>query len=239
LALVATLGPPARRAGAATIGGTFYAPQYDFAEFFAATDHRNFQVVVAGARRRSDCRGARPAAGDAGASHGQRSLSTTTRRSKGRVPITDCAGFQSRLNSSAVCNGAIRLKQDRPGMLNLYAVYCRNDQVMSETTAWTPAIGPNDPRVEGPFRQLFQVVFSDSPALKPAAHAAQLKIAERLAWKRTLQPNDRPRSTRRPGCGGPSSISSARTGRLISTIADVTRWRRRTRREAAVWTRNC
>jgi hypothetical protein len=24
------------------------APQYDFAEFFAATDHRNFQVVLAG-----------------------------------------------------------------------------------------------------------------------------------------------------------------------------------------------
>src|SRR5882757_9281240 len=35
-------------ASAATIGGTFYAPQYDFAEFFAATDHRNFQVVLAG-----------------------------------------------------------------------------------------------------------------------------------------------------------------------------------------------
>jgi hypothetical protein len=38
---------------------------------------------------------------------------------------------------------------------------------MSETTAWTPATGPADPRVVGLFRELLQVVFSDSPALKP------------------------------------------------------------------------
>ena len=60
-----------------------------------------------------------------------------------------------------------RVKQGRPGIFNLYAVYCRNDQVMSETTAWTPASGPADPRIDGLFRELFQVVFSDSPALKP------------------------------------------------------------------------
>jgi hypothetical protein len=38
---------------------------------------------------------------------------------------------------------------------------------MSETTAWTSATGPTDPRIDGLFRQVFQVVFSDSPALKP------------------------------------------------------------------------
>jgi hypothetical protein len=32
------------------------------------------------------------------------------------------------LNSSAVCSGTIRVKQGRPGIFNLYAVYCRNDQ---------------------------------------------------------------------------------------------------------------
>jgi hypothetical protein len=69
------------------------------------------------------------------------------------------------LNSNAVCNGAIRLKQGRPGLFNVYAVYCRSEQVMSKTTAWTPANGPTDPRIDGLFRQLFQVVFSDSPAL--------------------------------------------------------------------------
>jgi hypothetical protein len=53
------------------------------------------------------------------------------------------------------------------GRLQVYAVYCRNGQVMSETTAFTPASGPTDPRIDGLFRQLFQVVFSDSPALRP------------------------------------------------------------------------
>ena len=33
---------------AAIIGGTYYAVQYDFAEFFAATDGRNFQVILVG-----------------------------------------------------------------------------------------------------------------------------------------------------------------------------------------------
>ena len=33
---------------AGVIGGTYYAPQYDFREFFAATDGRNFQVILAG-----------------------------------------------------------------------------------------------------------------------------------------------------------------------------------------------
>ena len=35
-------------AWAAVIGGTYYAPQYDFREFFAAADGRNFQVVLYG-----------------------------------------------------------------------------------------------------------------------------------------------------------------------------------------------
>jgi hypothetical protein len=38
---------------------------------------------------------------------------------------------------------------------------------MPETTASTPATAAADPRIDGLFRELFQVVFSDSPALKP------------------------------------------------------------------------
>jgi hypothetical protein len=71
------------------------------------------------------------------------------------------------LNSSAVCNGVTRAKPGRPGVLNLFAVYCRSDQVLSETTAWTPANGPTDRRIGALFRELFQVIFSDSPALRP------------------------------------------------------------------------
>src|SRR5258708_22690693 len=32
----------------AVIGGYYYAPQYDYREFFAATDGKQFQVVLAG-----------------------------------------------------------------------------------------------------------------------------------------------------------------------------------------------
>jgi hypothetical protein len=167
---LATLSYLTAPASAATIGGTYYAPQYDFAEFFAATDHRNFQVVLAGM----------PLPGD-DPSAVARDLLPVMQAAKPRPALTftyDAPVERPRpyyrlvlvfdaandLNSSAVCNGAIRLKQGRPGIFNVYAVYCRNDQVMSETTAWTPAIGPTDPRIDGLFRQLFQVVFSDSPA---------------------------------------------------------------------------
>lgn len=160
-------------ASAATIGGTFYAPQYDFSEFFAATDHRNFQVVLAG----------NPLPGsDAGTA--ARDLLPLMQAAKPRPALTftyDAPVERPRpdyrlvlifdaandLNSNAVCNGAIRLKPGRPGIFNVYAVYCRNDQVMSETTAWTAAGGTTDPRIAGLFRELFQVVFSDSPALRP------------------------------------------------------------------------
>ncbi|MDP3242012.1 MAG: hypothetical protein Q8M69_16435, partial [Reyranella sp.] len=46
-ALLAVAALPAA-AYAATIGGTYYAVQYDYREFFAATDGKNFQVVLAG-----------------------------------------------------------------------------------------------------------------------------------------------------------------------------------------------
>src|SRR5258708_9120726 len=36
-------------AASGTIGGAYYDPAYDYGEFFAATDGRNFQVIMAGA----------------------------------------------------------------------------------------------------------------------------------------------------------------------------------------------
>ena len=46
-ALLALVALPTA-ASAAIIGGSYYAPQYDYSEFFAATDGRNFQVILAG-----------------------------------------------------------------------------------------------------------------------------------------------------------------------------------------------
>jgi hypothetical protein len=55
----------------------------------------------------------------------------------------------------------MRFRQGRPGTFYVYAIYCRNDQALSYTTAWTSASGPTDPSIERLFRELFMVVFSD------------------------------------------------------------------------------
>jgi hypothetical protein len=173
VALLGLLSIPAA-ALAAVIGGTYYAPQYDYREFFAATDGRNFQVILAG--------NAFPGV-DPGLV--ARDLLPWMQAAKPRPALTFTYEdppekprpyyrlvliFDPALDygSNQVCAGAPpRLRQGRPGVFYVFAVYCRNDQVMSETTAWTPATAPNDPRIGALFRELFMVVFSDSPALRP------------------------------------------------------------------------
>jgi hypothetical protein len=73
----------------------------------------------------------------------------------------------------------VRFKPGKPGIFNVYAIYCRNDMTMSETTAWTPANGPTDPRIGELFRELFMVVFSDFavPAPQPGRrHGPRLEV---------------------------------------------------------------
>ena len=152
------------------IGGTYYAVQYDFAEFFAATDGRNFQVILVGNPFPS-----------MDPNTVARDLLPVMQAAKPRPALTftyDAPVERPRpyyrlvlifnaapdLGSYAVCNGETRTGPHRPGIFYVYAVYCRNDQAMSETTAWVQATGPNDPRVAQMFRELFQVVFNDSPA---------------------------------------------------------------------------
>ena len=68
------------------------------------------------------------------------------------------------LTAMSVCAGTIRHKPpvaSRP--FNVFAIYCRNDLALSQTTAWTNASGPNDPQVQALFAQLFLVLFDDSP----------------------------------------------------------------------------
>jgi hypothetical protein len=171
-ALLALIVLPAA-AGAAVIGGTYYAPQYDYGEFFSATDGRNFQVILAG----NPFPGVDP-------NIVARALLPAMQAAKPRPALTftyDAPVERPRpdyrlvlvfdsapdLGSASVCNGVTRFKQGQPGLVYVYAVYCRNDQAMSETTAWTPASGPDDPRIQQLFRELFMVVFSDSPALRP------------------------------------------------------------------------
>jgi hypothetical protein len=155
-------------ASAATIGGSYYATQYDYAEFFAATDHRNFQVILAGnpfpaVDPRIVARDLLPVMQAAK----PRPALTFTYDAPVERPRPDyrlVLIFNPALNlgSYEVCSGSTRIGPGQPGTFYVYAVYCRNDLAMSETTAWTTATGPTDPRIDQLFRELFQVVFPDS-----------------------------------------------------------------------------
>ena len=161
-------------AASGTIGGAHYDPAYDYSEFFAVTDGRNFQVVMAGAPFPN-----LPAA------EVQRALLPVMQAAKPRPNLTftyaDPPGSPegparpyyrmvlvfdaaNDLTAMSVCAGEYRHKPPVAGRpFNVFAVYCRNDLALSQTTAWTYAAGPNDPQVQALFAQLFLVLFDDSP----------------------------------------------------------------------------
>lgn len=153
---------------AATIGGTFYATQYDFREFWAATDGKPFQVVLAG----EAFPGVDPAvvARDllpAMQAAKPRPALTFTYDRPTPAPSPDYRmvlvfNAANNLNADPVCAGEpMRFKPGKPGVFHVYAIYCRNDRMLSYTTAWTDATGPTDPRIGQLFRQLFRVLFSE------------------------------------------------------------------------------
>lgn len=165
-------------ASAAVIGGANYAAQYDYREFFSIADHHDFKVVLEG----------NPFPGsDMGAV--ARDLLPAMQAAKPRPALTfayDVAEVKNQpdyrlvlvfdpandLSSKEVCNGVSRFKPGQVGLFNAYAVYCRNDVPMSETTAWTPANSSSDPRIAELFRELFMVVWPDTPGLRPLAPPA-------------------------------------------------------------------
>jgi hypothetical protein len=169
LSVVALLALAACTSGAGGIGGADYAPQYDFFEFWAATDVKTFRVETAG-----------NPFGDMSEQEMRRRLLPVMQANKPRPNLTftyDVPAERPRpdyymvlvfypamdLSAAQVCNGQRRLRPAHTGKLYLFAVYCRNDQYMSQTTAWTDATGPDDPRVARMFAVLFQVLFTDQP----------------------------------------------------------------------------
>jgi hypothetical protein len=72
------------------------------------------------------------------------------------------------LEAYGVCStGNVRFRPPSPGRMYVFAIYCRNELALSQTTAWTNASGPSDPAVNQLFRELFAVIFNNSPALSP------------------------------------------------------------------------
>jgi hypothetical protein len=159
---------------AATLGGYYYAVQYDYHEFFWISDNKPFQVILAGnpfpsmdvnevARRLlPQMQAAKPPPN-----------LTFTYDKPLELPhpwyrlylIADTA---KDLEAYGVCaTGNIRFRPNTPGRMYLFAIYCRNEIAMSQTTAWTNASGPNDPAVQQLFRELLATIFNPSPALAP------------------------------------------------------------------------
>ena len=173
LAAVAATALSLSPARAATIGGTFYAVQYDFQEFWTATDGKSFRVILAG----NPFPTLPPEQAAAGLllviqAAKPRPALTFTYDAPREEPRPDyrlvlVSNAANDLNGDSVCKGTTRFKPGPAGIVNLFAVYCRNDMAMSMATARTPASTPGDPNVSLLFRELFLVVFSDSPALKP------------------------------------------------------------------------
>jgi hypothetical protein len=161
-------------ASAATLGGYYYAVQYDYREFFSIADGRAFQVILAGnpfpQMNGSDV--ARQLLPQMQVAKPQPALTFTyddpAEKPRPWYRLYLIADNANDLEAYAVCaTGNIRFRPNTPGRLYLYAIYCRNEIALSQTTAWVNANGPDDPQVQQLFRELFSVIFNPSPALVP------------------------------------------------------------------------
>ena len=159
---------------AATIGGTDYATQYDYREFYTVADGKPFQVVLAG----------EPFPGLAPDDVALRLLpqmqankprprltftyDTPAERPRPYYRLVMIFNAANDLSASSVCTtGQTRFRPGVAGRVHIFAVYCRNELALSQLTGWTGASGPDDPRMGELFKDVFAQVFSDAPWLRP------------------------------------------------------------------------
>ena len=167
LAVLSAVVPAFSPTRAQTVGGFDYAPEYDFSEFWAATDGRYFRVIVAGnpfphlplelVKQQllpvMQANKPRPAL-----TFTYQVPPQEMRPDYRLVLVFDPAND---LTAARVCAGEYFLKPPTPGRVYVFGIYCRNELALSQTTAWTQATGPDDPRLGPMFAQLFMTVFDD------------------------------------------------------------------------------
>ena len=161
-------------ASAAIIGGTYYAPQYDFSANSsprptAGTSRSSLPAIPSPASiptssRATCCRPCRPP------SRGRRSPSPTTRPSRGRAPtIAWCwSSIPPSIWAPIRCAGAspASSRAGRASSMSTPSTAATTRRCRRRPPGRRPPVRPI-PRIQQLFRELFQVVFSDSPALRP------------------------------------------------------------------------
>lgn len=156
------------------VGSTDFAPQYDYGEFYAVTNNQIFRVVVSGNpfpnMSREEMEGRLLPVMQA--NKPQPNLTFTYARpvepprpDYRLVLVFDAADD---LTAARVCANQIRHKAPPAPLFYVFAVYCRNELALSQSTAWTPATRPEDPRVGQLFSHLFMVLFD--PFRRPRPH---------------------------------------------------------------------
>ncbi len=157
---------------AATLGGWNYAIQYEYRDFYIAADNKPFRVELLG----------NPFPGMPPEEFARRLLPVMqANKPPPRLTFTyDTPAEQQHpdyrlmlvfdaadnLGSGPVCNGARGFKPGVPGRVHVFAVYCRNDQALSEVTGWTNAAAPDDAAMGELMKDLFNVVFDRSPYIQ-------------------------------------------------------------------------
>lgn len=174
LALLLSLGATLAGCGATGVGGADYAVAYDFWEFYAVANRRPFAVVVSGnpfpvlpqqeslQRLLPIMQANRPARPQVIWTY-----DTPAERPRPYYRMVLVFDPANDLTAQRACSGEFRHRPPTPGRLYVFAIYCRNDEVMSQTTSWTEATGPDDPRVGAMFSALFQVLFIEVNPNRP------------------------------------------------------------------------
>ncbi len=157
---------------AATLGGSNYAIQYEYRDFYVAADNKPFRVELLG----------NPFPGLAPEEFARRLLPVMqANKPPPNLTFTYDAPTEQQhpdyrlmlvfdaadnLGSGPVCNGARGFKPGVPGRVHVFAVYCRNDLALSEVTGWTSSIAPDDAGMGELMKDLFNVVFDRSPYIQ-------------------------------------------------------------------------
>jgi hypothetical protein len=149
------------------VGGADYSTTYDFHEFYAVSDGRPFRVVVSG----NPFPGLAPDDMKARllpvlqANKPRPRLTFTYDAAAGRPDYRLVLLFDAApdLTAMRVCNGEFRHRPEPSRKFDVFAVYCRNEDPLSQTTGSTQAASPEDPGVAALMRGILLTVFTEFP----------------------------------------------------------------------------